>query len=132
MDKVNADLQAPELPPVTLLHVTVTADAGTVLQPVNEAPAAFTLRFQVLLLDPLVVVQSTVEAALPETFPRSGSLAVKLIVLGVAVTLPKPVDAGTILPAAGAITCAFCPAAATFITPIAIQAAQTAAREPFM
>jgi hypothetical protein len=42
VDTVIAGLQAPELPPVTLPHVAVTADVGTVPQLVNEAAAACT------------------------------------------------------------------------------------------
>ena len=81
-----AGLQAPAVPPVTLLHVTVTADVGTVAQLVNEAVPAWTFKFQVLLAEPLEVVQLTVDAELPATLPRSGSVAVKLIVPGLAVT----------------------------------------------
>jgi hypothetical protein len=42
VDSVIAGLQAPEVPPVTLPHVTVTAEVGTVLQFVNEATPART------------------------------------------------------------------------------------------
>jgi hypothetical protein len=40
VESAIAGLQVPEVPPVTLPHVTVTADVGTVAQPVNEAAAA--------------------------------------------------------------------------------------------
>ena len=114
MESVIAGLQAPELPPVTLLQVTVTAEAGTVAQPVNDAAAACTLRFHVLLVDPPEVVQLMVEEALPETLPRSGSVAVKLIVPGLAVGLKTLVANGITRPAAGATTWAFCWAADTW------------------
>ena len=84
--KVMAGLQAPEVPPVTLLHVAVTAEVGTVAQPVNEAAPACTFKFQVLPVAPLEVVQLTVDAELPETLTKSGSVAVKLIVPGAAET----------------------------------------------
>lgn len=86
VDKVMAGLQAPAVPPVTLVQVTVTAEVGTVAQLVNAAAPAFTFKFQVLPLEPPVVVQLTVDAELPETLPRSGSVAVKLIVPGAAET----------------------------------------------
>jgi len=86
VDKVMAGLQDPELPPVTLLQVAVTAEVGTVAQLVNEAAPAFTFKFQVLPLEPPVVVQLTVDAEFPEKLPRSGSVAVKLIVPGAAET----------------------------------------------
>lgn len=88
--------QAPALPPVTLLHVAVTAETGTVEQFVNELVVACTCRFQVLVGKPAVVVQLTVEAELPETLPRSGSPAVKLIVVGLAETVPRIASAGDI------------------------------------
>jgi hypothetical protein len=42
VDSVTAGLQEPELPPVTLPQVTVTAEVGTVPQPVNEVAVACT------------------------------------------------------------------------------------------
>jgi hypothetical protein len=102
-----AGLQDPELPPVTLLHVTVTADTGTVAQFVNELVVACTCKFQVLLFDPVAVVQLTVEAELPEMPPRSGSAATKLMVLGVAETAPT-VAAANIGPAVPTNTRDFC------------------------
>lgn len=89
VESAKAVAQAPELPPVTLLHDTVTADVGTVAQLVKEVAAACTFRFQVEEVDPLVVFQLTTEAEFPATLPRSGSVEVKLIVLGVAVTVPR-------------------------------------------
>lgn len=86
VDKVMAGLQAPAVPPVTLVQVTVTAEVGTVAQLVNEAVAACTFKFQVVAAEPPVVVQLTVDAELPEKLPRSGSVAVKLIVPGAAET----------------------------------------------
>jgi hypothetical protein len=77
---------APPLPPVTLLHATLTADVGTVAQPVKDTLAACTLKFHVLVLVPLDVVQLIVAAELPDTAPESGSVAVKLMVPGFAET----------------------------------------------
>lgn len=79
-----AGLQAPAVPPVTLPQVTVTAEVGTVAQLVKEAAPAWTFKFQVLPVEPFEVVQLTVDAELPATLPRSGSVAVKLIVPGAA------------------------------------------------
>jgi hypothetical protein len=62
------------------------ADLGTVPQLVKDAAAARTFKFQVLDAKPLLVVQLTVAEVFPATVPRSGSVAVKLIVPGVAVT----------------------------------------------
>jgi hypothetical protein len=86
-----AGLQAPAVPPVTLPQVTVTAEVGTVAQLVNEAVPAWTFKFQVLPVEPFEVVQLTVDAELPATLPRSGSVAVKLIVPGAAETGVKVV-----------------------------------------
>jgi hypothetical protein len=85
--------QAPLVPPggATPVQVAVTADVGTVAQLAKVAAAACTLRVQVLLLDPLDVVQLIVAAELPVTAPESGSVDVKLIVLGLAETAPKVV-----------------------------------------
>lgn len=106
VDSVIALLQTPELPPVTLLHVTVTADVGTVAQLVKEVAAACTLRVQLLLVDPPEVFQVTVEAELPDTLPRSGSVDAKLMLVGLAVTVPTVAASGT---AAGIMVCGFCP-----------------------
>lgn len=106
-DKVMAPPQLPALPPVTLLQVTLTADLGTVAQFVKDAAAACTFKFQVLPAAPPDVVQLTVAAELPDTVPKSGSVAVKLIVPGLAVTALIVVAIGKIL-FAGTTTCAFC------------------------
>jgi hypothetical protein len=82
---------------VTPPHVTVTADLGTVAQPVKDAGFACTFKFQVLAADPPVVVQLTVAAELPDTLPKSGSVAVKLMVPGFAVTALILVAIGKIL-----------------------------------
>jgi len=89
--------QVPALPPVTPPQVTVIADLGTVAQLVNEAGFPCTFKFQVLAADPPDVVQLTVAAELPATDPRSGSVAVKLIVPGLAETALKLVAIGMIL-----------------------------------
>ncbi len=107
---MTADPHAPALPPVTLLHVTVTADTGTVAQLVNEAAEPRTFRFQVLAADPPDVVQLTVAAELPATLTRSGSVAVKLIVPGLAETEATLVASGNILFAAGTTILGFCSA----------------------
>jgi len=73
---------------VTLVEaqVTVTAEAGAVAHPVNDAPPACTLSVQFCLLSwPLRMLQVTVLVELPATLPRSGSVAEKLMVAGVAV-----------------------------------------------
>jgi hypothetical protein len=77
---------------------TETADVGTVEHPVNDVADARTLKFQVLPVDPLEVVQLTVAAELPLTETKLGSVAVKLIVLGLAETGPT-----VVLPAIGKI-----------------------------
>jgi hypothetical protein len=94
VDNVIAEPQTPELPPVTLLQLAVTAELGTVLQPLKFADPDLTFKVHVLELDPLEVVQLTVDVALPGTLPRSGSVEVKLIVLGVAVTVPRLTASG--------------------------------------
>jgi hypothetical protein len=83
---MTAEPQLPGLPSTTLVQVAVTADAGTVEQLANDEEAACTVKVQVAPGDPPDVVQLIVAAALPETAPESGSVAVKLIVLGVAET----------------------------------------------
>ena len=132
VDSVTADLQAPEDPPITLLQVTFTAEVGTVAQPVKDADAACTLRFQVLLLDPLEVVQPTVDEALPETVPESGFVEVKLIVLGLAVTVPRPVVAGMIAFAVRTIRRCFCSADSSWTAPRHKQMARSADGEAVM
>jgi hypothetical protein len=82
------------LPPVMLLQVTVTAEVGTVAQPANDAAEACTFRVHVLPTAPPDVVQLTVAADDPATLPKSGSVAVKLIVLGFAEIAPKVVAMG--------------------------------------
>jgi hypothetical protein len=89
-DRVTALAHAPvpvaplTLVTVTLVHVAVTAEAGTVVQPVNVDEPAWIPRVQSLLVEPLIS-KTTVEADDPATNPRSGSVAEKLIVDGVAV-----------------------------------------------
>ena len=78
--------QVPPLPPLTPVQAAVTADVGTVAQPAKDVPDACTLKLQVLPPDPPDVIQLIVAAELPDTAPKSGSVAVKLIVLGVAET----------------------------------------------
>jgi len=78
--------QVPPLPPLTPVQAAVTADVGTVAQPVKDVPDACTLKFQVLPLDPPEVIQLIVAAELPDTTPKSGSVDVKLIVPGFAET----------------------------------------------
>ena len=94
-----------ELPPVMLLQVTVTADVGTVAQLANDAAEACTFRVHVLPAAPPDVVQLTVAADDPATLPKSGSVAVKLIVLGLAETAPRVVAIGNIFD--GTTTLAF-------------------------
>jgi hypothetical protein len=132
VDSVTADLQAPEEPPLTLLQVTVTAEVGTVAQPVKDEDAACTLRFQVLLLEPLEVVQLTVDEELPETVPESGLVEVKLIVLGVALTLPRPVVAGITALAVRTKRRCFCSADSSWTAPRQKQMARSADCEPVM
>jgi hypothetical protein len=84
VDNVTADPHVPFLASVTPVHVAVTAEAGTVKQPLNEAELACTDRVQVLPFEPPVVVQLIVAAEFPDTVSRSGSVDVKLIVLGLA------------------------------------------------
>ena len=78
------------LPPETVaeLQATVTADAGTVPHPEKDVPTACTVSVQLMLLLPPLTAQLTVAGLLPETLPRSGSVAVKVMVLGLAVIVP--------------------------------------------
>jgi len=78
----KAPVHSPLVPPATLLHVAVTADAGTVAHDVKFAAEAATVSAQVLAVAPPLVFQLTVAAELPGKLPRSGSVAVKLIVAG--------------------------------------------------
>jgi len=96
-DNVIAPPQAPALPPATPPHVTVTADLLTVVQPVKDAAAACTFNVQVLAADPPDVDQLTVAEELPESGPASGSVAVKLIVAGLAEIALKVVAIGKTL-----------------------------------
>ena len=95
VDNPTDEPHVPPLPPVTLLHVTWTADVGTVEQLVKDAAEACTLKFQVLPPDPPDVIQLIVAPELPDTAAESGSMAVKLIVLGLAETalmvVPPPI-----------------------------------------
>ena len=77
----------PFVPPETLLHETRTADAGTVEHDAKFAVDAATESVQVLNMLPPLVVQLTVAGELPGKLPRSGSVAVKLMVLGAATAL---------------------------------------------
>lgn len=106
--KVTAGEQAPAFPPDTLLQVTVTAETGTVPQLVKELAAACTFRVQVLPFEPFEVAQLMDAAELPLTLPRSGSVAVKLIVPGLAVTVPSVAAIGINRLEAGITTLAFC------------------------
>jgi hypothetical protein len=106
-DNVMAPPQLPALPPVTPPHVTLIADLGTVAQLAKDAAAACTFKFQVLPAAPPDVVQLTVAEELPVNGPESGSVAVKLIVAGLAVTALKVVAIGKTL-LAGTTMRAFC------------------------
>jgi hypothetical protein len=132
VDRVTAELQAPEDPPLTLLQVAFTAEVGTVAQLVNDEAAACTLRFHVLLLEPPEVVQLTVAEELPETVPESGLIDVKVIVLGVALTVPRPVTAGIIALAVPTYRRCFCSADSSWTAPRQKQIARSADCEPVM
>ena len=107
-DNVIGPPQAPALPPVTPPQVTRIADLGTVAQFVNAAAAACTFKFQVLAAEPPEVVQLIVAAEFPANGLRSGSVAVKLIVPGLAVTALIEVPAIGKIRFAGTTTRAFC------------------------
>jgi hypothetical protein len=62
----------------------LTADTGTVPQLAKDAAAAWTFRVHILPPAPPDVVQLIVAAEFPDTVPRSGSVAVNLIVPGLA------------------------------------------------
>lgn len=106
-DNAMAPPQLPALPPVTPPQVTLIADLGTVAQVAKDAAAACTFKFQVPAADPPDVDQLTVAEELPANDPRSGSVAVKLIVPGLAVTALKVVAIGKTL-LAGTTMRAFC------------------------
>ena len=61
-----------------------------------------------LLVEPPEVVQLTVAAEFPLTLPRSGSVAAKVIVAGLALTEATEVAAGKSLFAAGTMSLGFC------------------------
>ena len=88
--------QAPALPPVMLEHVTLTAEVGTVAQLVKEAADACIFNVHVLPEAPPEVIQLTVADELAATDPRSGSVAVKLMVPGLADTAVTVVAMGRI------------------------------------
>ena len=79
----------------------MTADVGTVPQLANVAADACTFKVHVLPADPPDVDQLTVADEFPANGPRSGSVAVKLIVAGLAeialnvVAIGKTRSAGT-------------------------------------
>ena len=104
---VMAPPQVPELPPLTPVQVTLTADLGTVAQLVKVAAAACTFKVQVLPTAPPDVDQLTVADELPAYGPASGSVAVKLIVAGLAVTALRVVAIGKTR-SAGTTMRAFC------------------------
>jgi hypothetical protein len=108
--------QVPALPPATPVQVALTAALGTVAQPVKEAGFACTFKVQVPAADPPDVDQLTVAEELPASDPRSGSVAVKLIVPGLAVIALKVVAMGKAR-LAGTTMCAFCWAESVCIVP---------------
>jgi hypothetical protein len=83
------------------VHVTRTADLGTVAQFVKDVAAASTFKFQVLATAPPDVVQLTVAPEFPATDPKSGSVAVKVMLAGRAETALNVVAIGKMLLAAG-------------------------------
>ena len=131
-DKLKEPPQAPALPPVTPPHATRTADLGTVPQLVKEAAAADTCNVQVLAAEPPLVVQLTVAAELPATLPKSGSVAVKLMVPGLAVIALSDVAIGKIRLAAGTTTFGFCSADSTGAELASITSAPISWDERFM
>jgi len=110
--------QVPALPPATPVQVALTAALGTVVQPVKEAGVACTFKFQVLAADPPDVDQLTVADELPAYGPASGSVAVKLIVAGLAEMALKVVAIGKTR-SAGTTMRAFCCADTICILPAA-------------
>jgi hypothetical protein len=78
----------PELPltlfTVTFVQVAVTADVGTVVHPVNVEAPAWIPTVQDLVVAPPLRLKASVAAEDPVTNPKSGSVAEKLIVAGVA------------------------------------------------
>ncbi|MBI3665745.1 MAG: hypothetical protein HY236_05875 [Acidobacteria bacterium] len=69
-------------------QATVTAETGTVAHPEKSELPASTESVQLLALLPPLTDQVTVAGLLPVTLPRSGSVAVKVIVPGLAVMEP--------------------------------------------
>ncbi len=98
-DRGKAPLQAPVPmePPMwftdTFVQLAVTADAGTAVHPENEEETAWTPTVQVLASLPAVRLKETVAMEEPATIPRSGSVAEKLMVAGVALIVVMPVAA---------------------------------------
>ena len=68
----------------TLEQVAVTADAGTVVHPVNVDDPAWIPTVQVFVVAPPLRSKAMEAAEDPVTNPKSGSVAEKLIVAGVA------------------------------------------------
>ena len=90
VDRDNAGRQDPVPPvPVTVAEAqaTRTAETGTVAHDGKVVDAVATCSVQVELLEPLDACQVTFAAADPITIPESGSVALKLIVAGVVLTL---------------------------------------------
>ena len=129
--KPEPPVQAPPVPPATPVHIAVTADVGTVAQLAKVAAAACTFKVQVLAAAPPDVVQLTVAEELPVNGPRSGSVAVKLIVAGLAVTALKVVAIGETL-LAGTTMCAFCWAESICIVPPAMTKTDISLDQSFM
>jgi hypothetical protein len=119
VDRLTAAPQAPALPPTTPVQVALTADVGTVPQLANVAADACTFKVQVLPTAPPDVDQLTVADELPANGPASGSVAVKLMVAGVAVialnvvAIGKTISAGTTMRAFCAESICMVPAAST-------------------
>jgi len=130
-DNVMAPPQLPALPPVTPPHVSLIADLGTVAQFVKDAAAACTFKFHVLAADPPDVDQLTVAEELPEADPRSGSVAVKLIVPGLAEMALRVVAMGKAR-LAGTTMCAFCWAESICIVPPAMTRIDISLGQRFM
>lgn len=67
------------------VQVAVTAETGTVVHPLKVELAAATVTDHDRFVAPPLSWNATVAAELPATVPRSGSIALKLIVAGDAV-----------------------------------------------
>jgi len=98
------------------VQVAFTADVGTVPQLANVAAEACTFKVHVLPTDPPDVDQLTVADELPAYGPASGSVAVKLIVAGLAVTALRVVAIGKTR-SAGTTMRAFCCAESICMVP---------------